>query len=96
VSSVGGRHAVPGNTPLSRGKWRWAVSATRWRWKSRPSESRSAHWSREVFGTNWARRAGQNAPDLLPEYEATVGSFLTMLRGLEGRLEGDPRKESRM
>jgi len=31
--------------------------------------------------TNWARRAGQNAPDLLPEYEATVGSFLKILRG---------------
>jgi NAD(P)-dependent dehydrogenase (short-subunit alcohol dehydrogenase family) len=42
--------------------------------------------------TNWARRAVQNAPDLLPEYEATVGSFLKMLRGLEGRSEGDPRK----
>ena len=42
--------------------------------------------------TNWARRAVQNAPTLLPEYEATVGSFLKMLRGLDGRLEGDPRK----
>ena len=42
--------------------------------------------------TNWARRAVQNAPDLLPEYEATVGSFLKMLRGLEGRLESDPQK----
>ena len=42
--------------------------------------------------TNWARRAVQNAPDLLPEYEATVGSFLKILRGLEGRAEGDPRK----
>jgi hypothetical protein len=29
---------------------------------------------------------------LLPEYEATVGSFLKMLKGIEGRLEGDPRK----
>jgi NAD(P)-dependent dehydrogenase (short-subunit alcohol dehydrogenase family) len=42
--------------------------------------------------TNWARRAVQNAPDLLPEYEATVGSFLKILQGLEGRSEGDPRK----
>jgi hypothetical protein len=42
--------------------------------------------------TNWARRAGQNAPDLLPDYEASVGSILKMLRSLEGRSEGDPRK----
>src|SRR5437899_4212219 len=42
--------------------------------------------------TNWAQRAGQNTPDLLPDYEASVGSILKMLRGLEGRSEGDPRK----
>src|SRR5260370_32761735 len=42
--------------------------------------------------TNWARRAVQNAPDLLPDYEASVGSFLKILRGLEGRWESDPRK----
>jgi NAD(P)-dependent dehydrogenase (short-subunit alcohol dehydrogenase family) len=42
--------------------------------------------------TNWARRAGQNAPDLLPDYEASVGSILKILRSLEGRAEGDPRK----
>jgi NAD(P)-dependent dehydrogenase (short-subunit alcohol dehydrogenase family) len=42
--------------------------------------------------TNWARRARQNAPDLLPEYEASVGSILKLLRSLEGGSEGDPRK----
>jgi hypothetical protein len=31
-------------------------------------------------------------PDLLPECEASVGSFLKLLRGLEGRSEGDLRK----
>src|SRR5271156_3519302 len=48
VSSTGCRRAVPGNTPYHAAKW--AVSATLWRWKSRPSESRSALWSREAFG----------------------------------------------
>jgi hypothetical protein len=38
--------------------------------------------------TNWARRAVQSVPDLLSEYEATVGSFLKIVRGLEGRSEG--------
>ena len=42
--------------------------------------------------TNWARRAGENMPDLLPDYEASVGSIHKMLRGLEGRSEGDPKK----
>src|SRR6202521_34896 len=92
VSSVGGRHAVPGNTPYHAGKW--AVGGF----------SDSLAMEVAAFGvkvctlepggirTNWARRAVQNAPVLLPEYEATVGSFLKMLRGFEGRLESDPRK----
>ncbi len=42
--------------------------------------------------TNWARRAGQNAPELLPDYEASVGSILKLMPSLEGRSEGDPRK----
>jgi NAD(P)-dependent dehydrogenase (short-subunit alcohol dehydrogenase family) len=42
--------------------------------------------------TNWTRRAGQNAPDLLPDYEASVGPMLRMLRSLDGHWEGDPRK----
>jgi|SRR5258708_1650111 len=58
----------------------------------RYSGSRSARWSRDVSGPNWARRAGQNAPDLLPDYEGSVGSMLKLLRSIEGRSEGDPRK----
>jgi len=42
--------------------------------------------------TNWQRRAGENAPDLLPDYEASVCVALKTLRSLEGRSEGDPRK----
>ena len=42
--------------------------------------------------TNWARRAGQNPPQTLPEYEASVGTNLKVLRSLEGSSEGDPRK----
>jgi hypothetical protein len=41
---------------------------------------------------NWARRAGQNVPDLLPDYEASVGSILKLLRSLEERSEGGPQK----
>jgi NAD(P)-dependent dehydrogenase (short-subunit alcohol dehydrogenase family) len=42
--------------------------------------------------TSWARRAGQNLPDLLPEYEAAVGPILKLLHGIRGQEEGDPRK----
>jgi hypothetical protein len=42
--------------------------------------------------TNWARRAGQDAPELLPDYEGSVGPILKLLQSIEGRQEGDPRK----
>src|ERR1700722_20061904 len=92
ISSVGGRLGIPGNTPYHAAKW--AVGGF----------SDSLAMEVAAFGvkvctlepggirTNWLRRASQNAPELLPEYEATVGSFLKILRGLEERAEGDPRK----
>jgi NAD(P)-dependent dehydrogenase (short-subunit alcohol dehydrogenase family) len=92
VSSVGGRLGIPGNTPYHAAKW--AVGGF----------SDSLAMEVGAFGvkvctlepggirTNWLRRASQNAPELLPEYEATVGSFTKILRGLEGHAEGDPRK----
>jgi NAD(P)-dependent dehydrogenase (short-subunit alcohol dehydrogenase family) len=92
VSSVGGRLAVPGNTPYHAAKW--AVGGF----------SDSLGLEVALFGvkictlepggirTNWARRAGQNPPQMLPEYEASVGTNLKVLRSLEGSSEGDPRK----
>src|SRR6202167_520901 len=92
VSSVGGRLGVPGNTPYHAAKW--AVGGF----------SDSLAMEVAFFGvkvctlepggirTNWARSAGENMPELLPDYEASVGSVHKMLRGLEGRSEGDPKK----
>jgi NAD(P)-dependent dehydrogenase (short-subunit alcohol dehydrogenase family) len=92
VSSVGGRMAIAGNTPYHAAKW--AVGGF----------SDALAMEVALFGvkictlepggirTSWARRAGQNAPDLLPDYEAPVGSMLKLLRSLEGCSEGDPRK----
>jgi len=37
VSSVGGRIAYGGNTPITRPSGPWAVSAMLWRWRSRRS-----------------------------------------------------------
>jgi NAD(P)-dependent dehydrogenase (short-subunit alcohol dehydrogenase family) len=92
VSSVGGRLAVPGNTPYHAAKW--AVGGF----------SDSLALEVAAFGvkictlepggirTNWARRARENTPELLPEYEASVGAIMKILRGHEVRSEGDPRK----
>ncbi len=92
VSSVGGRHAVPGNTPYHAAKWAVGGFSDSLAMEVAPFGLKVCTLEPGGIRTNWAQRAVQNAPDLLPEYEASVGSFLKMLRGLEGRLEGDPRK----
>src|SRR5258706_9862981 len=92
VSSVGGRIAYGGNTPYHAAKW--AVGGFSDALAMEVAQFGVKVCTLEPGGirTNWARRAGQNAPDLLPDYEASVGSMLKVLRGLEGRAEGDPRK----
>jgi NAD(P)-dependent dehydrogenase (short-subunit alcohol dehydrogenase family) len=92
VSSVGGRLAVPGNTPYHAAKWAVGGFSDSLALEVAPFGVKVCTLEPGGIRTNWLRRAGQNAPDLLQEYEATVGSFLKILRGLEGRAEGDPRK----
>jgi NAD(P)-dependent dehydrogenase (short-subunit alcohol dehydrogenase family) len=91
VSSVGGRLAVAGNTPYHAAKWAVGFSDAL-AMEVAPFGVKVCTLEPGGIRTNWARRAGQNAPDLLPDYEASVGSTLKMLRSLEGRSEGDPRK----
>jgi NAD(P)-dependent dehydrogenase (short-subunit alcohol dehydrogenase family) len=92
VSSTGGRRAVPGNTPYHAAKWAVGGFSDALAMEVAPFGVKVCTLEPGGIRTNWARRAGQNAPDLLPEYEVSVGSMLKMLRGLEGRAEGDPRK----
>jgi NAD(P)-dependent dehydrogenase (short-subunit alcohol dehydrogenase family) len=92
VSSVGGRLAIAGNTPYHAAKWAVGGFSDALAIEVAPFGVKVCTLEPGGIRTNWARRAGQSAPDLLPEYEATVGSFLKILRGLEGRAEGDPRK----
>jgi NAD(P)-dependent dehydrogenase (short-subunit alcohol dehydrogenase family) len=92
VSSVGGRIAIAGNTPYHAAKWAVGGFSDSLAMEVAPFGVKVCTLEPGGIRTNWARRAGQNAPDLLPEYEASVGSTLKILRGLEGKAEGDPQK----
>jgi NAD(P)-dependent dehydrogenase (short-subunit alcohol dehydrogenase family) len=92
VSSIGGRLAFAGNTPYHAAKWAVGGFSDALAMEVAPFGVKVCTLEPGGIRTNWARRAGQNAPDLLPDYEASVGSMLKMLRSLEGRSEGDPRK----
>jgi NAD(P)-dependent dehydrogenase (short-subunit alcohol dehydrogenase family) len=92
VSSVGGRFSIGGNTPYHAAKWAVGGFSDALAMEVAPFGVKVCTLEPGGIRTNWARRAGQNAPDLLPDYEVSVGSILKLLRGLEGRAEGDPRK----
>src|ERR1700736_5923910 len=92
VSSVGGRLAVAGNTPYHAAKWAVGGFSDSLAMEVAPFGVKICTLEPGGIRSNWARRAGQNAPNLLPDYEASVGSFLEILRSLDGRSEGDPRK----
>jgi len=92
VSSVGGRMAIAGNTPYHAAKWAVGGFSDALAMEVAPFGVKVCTLEPGGIRTNWARRAGQKAPDLLQEYEASVGSILKLLRSLEERSEGDPRK----
>src|SRR6202167_5678895 len=92
VSSGGGRIAVAGNTPYHAAKWAVGGFSDSLAMEVAPFGVKVCTLEPGGIRTNWLRRAGQDAPELLPEYEGSVGSFLKILRGLEGRAEGDPQK----
>ena len=92
VSSVGGRIAYGGNTPYHAAKWAVGGFSDALSMEVAPFGVKVCTLEPGGIRTNWARRAGQNAPDLLPDYEASVGSMLKLLRSHEERSESDPRK----
>src|ERR1700733_2044646 len=92
VSSVGGRMAIAGNTPDHAAKWAVGGFSDSLATEVAPFGVKVCALEPGGIRTNWARRAGQNAPTLLPEYESSVGPILNLLERIEGHQEGDPRK----
>jgi NAD(P)-dependent dehydrogenase (short-subunit alcohol dehydrogenase family) len=92
VSSVGGRLAIGGNTAYHAAKWAVGGFSDSLAMEVAPFGVKICTLEPGGIRTNWARRAGQNAPDLLPDYEASVGPILKLLQSIEGRQESDPRK----
>ncbi len=92
VSSIGGRVTIPGNSPYHAAKW--AVGGF--------SDSLAAEVG--LFGvkvctlepggmrTNFAQRAVEKFPELLPDYEPSVGAIYKMIAAAPGNSESDPKK----
>lgn len=92
VSSVGGRIAIPGNTPYHAAKWAVGGFSDSLAMEVAPFGVKVCTLEPGGIRTNWARRARHNPPELLPDYESTIGPILKLLLSIDGRQEGDPRK----
>jgi len=96
VSSVGGRMAYPANTPYHAAKWAVGGFSDSLAWEVAPFGVKVCTLEPGGIRTNWAKRGGENSPELLPEYEATIRPVFELRRSLEGRSEGDPKKIARV
>jgi NAD(P)-dependent dehydrogenase (short-subunit alcohol dehydrogenase family) len=92
ISSVGGRIGTPGMSAYQAAKW--AVGGF-----TEVLAKEAASFGVKVIAvepggmrTDWAEIARGAAPDLLPEYEPSVGAILKLLNGYAGHEAGDPTK----
>jgi len=92
VSSFGGRIAYPANSPYHAAKWAVGGFSDSVGLEVAPFGVKICTLEPGGIRTNWAQRAGGNTPELLPDYEPTVGPMMKLLNAIRGRSEGDPKR----
>ena len=92
ISSVGGRVARPGNSPYHAAKWAVGGFTESLAQEVAPFGVKVCALEPGGMRTNWGARANQNTPDLLPDYEPSVGSFVKALTSYWGHECSDPVK----
>jgi NAD(P)-dependent dehydrogenase (short-subunit alcohol dehydrogenase family) len=92
VSSIGGRLAMPGNTAYHAAKWAVGGFSDSLALEVAPFGVKVCTLEPGGIRTNWARRAGANPPELLEEYEPSIGPIYELIKKIEGHQEGDPRR----
>ncbi len=92
VSSIGGRMAIPGNSPYHAAKFAVGGFSDSIAGEVAPFGVKVCTLEPGGIRTNWAQRAGENSPEVLPEYEESVGAIYKFLAAARGTQEGDPKK----
>ncbi len=92
ISSIGGRIAMAGNSPYHAAKWAVGGFSDSVAMEVAPFGVKVCTLEPGGIRTNWAKRAGEVEIGLLPEYKETVGSKFELLRAIEGKQEGDPKR----
>jgi len=92
ISSVGGRIGVPGNTPYHSAKWAVGGFTESLAKEVAPFGVKVCALEPGGMRTNWGARAREDTPDLLPDYEPSVGAVLNALKSHWGQENSDPVK----
>jgi len=92
ISSVGGRLARPGSTPYHAAKWAVGGFTESLAQEVAPFGIRVCALEPGGMRTNWGARANENTPDLLPEYQPSVGAVINALKSCWGHETSDPGK----
>ena len=92
VSSVGGRLAIAGNSPYHAAKFAVGGFSDSLAAELAPFGVKVCTLEPGGIRTNFGHRAGENSPELLPEYEPSAGAMYKLMAAARGKSEGDPKK----
>jgi NAD(P)-dependent dehydrogenase (short-subunit alcohol dehydrogenase family) len=96
ISSVGGRLARPGNAGYHAAKWAVGGFTESLAQEVAPFGVKMCALEPGGMRTNWGARANKDIPDLLPDYEPSVGAVATALKSYWGNETGDPVKVAQL
>jgi NAD(P)-dependent dehydrogenase (short-subunit alcohol dehydrogenase family) len=92
ISSVGGRLALPGSAAYHAAKWAVGGFTEALAQEVAPFGVKVCALEPGGMRTNWGARANQDIPELLPEYEPSVGAVVKALQPLWGQETSDPAR----
>jgi len=92
ISSVGGRLALPGSTPYHAANWAVGGFTESLAQEVAPFGVKVCALEPGGMRTNWGTRAHKETPQLLSDYEPSVGAVVKALESLWGHENGDLAK----
>ncbi len=92
ISSVGGRLAVAGGAAYHAAKWAVGGFTEALAQEVAPFGVKMCALEPGGMRTNWGARASKEIPDLIPDYEPSVGAVAGMLESHWGHETSDPGK----
>ncbi len=92
ISSVGGRLARPGSAGYHAAKWAVGGFTESLAQEVAPFGVKMCALEPGGMRTNWGARANKDTPDLLPDYEPSVGAIAKALKSYWGQETSDPAK----